>query len=71
MEFVKSIFGDFFEALKSKRVVSTVIGAVLTVLAAKHEWIPEDRIDDIAIFIAALVVGDSLRPTNPNKVSNE
>ena len=62
---------DFVTALKSKRVVSTIIGAVLTVLAAKHEWRPEDRIDDISIFIAALVIGDSMRPTNPSKLSQD
>lgn len=71
MEYLKSLLGDFLNALKSKRVVATIVGGVLTVLAAKYEWIPTDRIDDIATFIAALVVGDSLRATNPDKITQD
>ena len=71
MEYLKSLLGDFLNALKSKRVVTTIVGGVLTVLAAKYEWIPTDRIDDIATFIAALVVGDSLRATNPDKITQD
>jgi hypothetical protein len=70
MEYLKTVFSDFFNALKSKRVVTTISAAILTVLAAKYEWIPTDRIDDIATFVAALIVGDSLRPTNPEKLGD-
>lgn len=71
MDFLKTLIDDFLRALKSKRVVTTIVGAILTILAAKYQWIPEDRIDDIATFVAALVVGDSLRPTNPSKIEDE
>ena len=71
MDFVKTLLDDFVNALKSKRVVTTIVGGVLSILAAKYQWIPEDRIDDIAIFISALVVGDSMRPTNPDKLQQD
>ena len=71
MDYIKTVLNDFLTALKSKRVVTTIVGAILTILAAKYEWIPQDRIDDIATFVAALVVGDSLRPTNPSKIEDE
>ena len=71
MDYIKTLLNDFLTALKSKRVVNTIVGAILTILAAKYEWIPQDRIDDIATFVAALVVGDSLRPTNPSKIEDE
>lgn len=71
MEYIKTLLNDFLKALKSKRVVTTIVGAILTILAAKYQWIPEDRIDDIATFVAALVVGDSLRPTNPTKLESD
>ena len=70
MEYLKTVFTDFCNALKSKRVVTTISAVILTVLAAKYEWIPTDRIDDIATFVAALIVGDSLRPTNPEKLGD-
>ena len=71
MDNLKTVLKDFLLSLKSKRVV----GGILTILFMsgwsyfnlKDKGISEDTVNNLVITVAALIVGETVRPVNPQK----
>jgi len=75
MQAIQNIIGDFLTSLKSKRVVS---GILLVLMMAAYQYfnlaeygISEEQVNSMCLTIAALIVGDSLRPVNPSKLEDD
>ena len=54
---------------ESKRVQATIVTAIMTIANRYAAVLDETTVNQIIVLIASLVVGDSLRPTDPKKVS--
>lgn len=71
MNNITSVIGDFLESLKSKRVITGILTIVF--MAAGNYFIlaevgvSEDTVNNLVITVAALIVGDTIRPVNPEK----
>ena len=71
MNNITSVIGDFLKSLKSKRVLTGILTIVF--MAAYNYFnlsnygITEDTVNNVVITVAALIVGDTLRPVNPEK----
>ncbi|MAH50382.1 hypothetical protein CMI37_31460 [Candidatus Pacearchaeota archaeon] len=68
MSYIKSFLGDLRKSAASKRV----LGATLTAffLAMAEEWgVNSETAMSVAGIAIALIVGDSLRPVNPEKTN--
>lgn len=66
MESIKKFFTDIIKSLKSKRVVTATITALF--ISMGEEWgISEDIVIPVAGIAIAIIVGDSIRPVNPDK----
>jgi len=74
MNNITSVIGDFLKSLKSKRVLTGILTIVF--MAAYNYFnlsnygITEDTVNNVVITVAALIVGDTLRPVNPEKGAN-
>tara|TARA_B100000519_G_scaffold200191_1_gene212858 strand:- start:201 stop:434 length:234 start_codon:yes stop_codon:yes gene_type:complete len=76
MNNITSVIGDFLKSLKSKRVITGILTIVF--MAAYNYFnlaevgVSEDTVNNLVITVAALIVGDTIRPVNPDKgASNE
>ena len=71
MNNITSVIGDFLKSLKSKRVITGILTIVF--MAAGNYFIlaevgvSEDTVNNLVITVAALIVGDTIRPVNPEK----
>ena len=72
MNAIQSMLGDFLKSLKSKRVVTGILSIIF--LAAHQYWsledygITEETVQGLVITIATLIVSDTIRPFNPEKL---
>ena len=65
---VKAKFKDWLASADSKRLVATVITAVVVTAGTFNGWLTEDQAQNIAGLVIAAVLGDSYRPMNPAKI---
>ena len=71
MNAIQQVIGDFIKSLKSKRVISGIL--TILFMAAYNYFnlseygVTEDTVNNLVITVAALIVGDTLRPVNPQK----
>ena len=71
MNNITSVIGDFLKSLKSKRVITGILTIVF--MAAYNYFnlaevgVAEDTVNNLVITVAALIVGDTIRPVNPEK----
>lgn len=75
MNAIQTMLGDFLKSLRSKRVIS---GILLVLMMAAYNYfnlndygISEEQVNSMCLTIAALIVGDSLRPVNPSKLEDD
>ncbi len=61
------LFDDIVNALKSKRVILGIITAAIVGVNAELQLLAEHDLTRIVAIVGALIVGDSLRATNPDK----
>ena len=72
MNAIQSMLGDFLKSLKSKRVVTGIL--TILFMAAYNYFnlsaygVTEETVNGLVITVAALIVSDTLRPVNPEKV---
>ena len=71
MNAIQSVIGDFLKSLKSKRVMTGILTilfmAAYNYFNLSNYGITEDTVNNVVITVAALIVGDTLRPVNPEK----
>jgi len=68
-EKVKSVVVDWFQSASSKRLLAAVITAIFVTIASNSGLLSEDQAYRISGIVIALIIGDSYRPINPNKLS--
>lgn len=64
-----SLFKDIIEALKSKRVILGIVTAAIIGVNTELALMDDETLLKLTGVAAALIVGDSLRATNPQKES--
>ncbi|WP_348701146.1 hypothetical protein [uncultured Limnobacter sp.] len=64
-----SLLKDIIEALKSKRVILGVVTAAIIGVNTELNLMDDETLMKLTGVAAALIVGDSLRATNPQKES--
>ena len=64
-----SLFKDIIEALKSKRVILGIVTAAIIGVNTELALMDDETLMKLTGVAAALIVGDSLRATNPQKES--
>lgn len=62
-----SLVKDILEALKSKRVILGVVTAAIIGVNTELNLMDDETLMKLTGVAAALIVGDSLRATNPQK----
>ncbi len=62
-----SVVKDIINALKSKRVILAAVTAVIIAVNQQLHLLDEEMVTKITALAASIIVGDSLRPTNPTK----
>jgi TRAP-type C4-dicarboxylate transport system permease large subunit len=65
---IKQKLSDWLTSADSKRLVSTVVTAVIVTAGTFNGWLTEDQAQNIAGLVIAAILGDSYRPMNPAKV---
>lgn len=60
---------DILEALKSKRVILGIVTAAIIGVNTELNLMDDETLMKLTGVAAALIVGDSLRATNPQKES--
>tara|TARA_B100000519_G_scaffold154066_1_gene135200 strand:+ start:462 stop:662 length:201 start_codon:yes stop_codon:yes gene_type:complete len=60
---------DILEALKSKRVILGIVTAAIIGVNTELNLMDDETLMKLTGVAAALIVGDSLRATNPQKVT--
>ena len=64
-----SLLKDIIEALKSKRVILGIVTAAIIGVNTELSLMDDETLMKLTGVAAALIVGDSLRATNPQKES--
>jgi len=64
-----SLVKDIIEALKSKRVILGIVTAAIIGVNTELSLMDDETLMKLTGVAAALIVGDSLRATNPQKES--
>lgn len=64
-----SLVKDIIEALKSKRVILGIVTAAIIGVNTELNLMDDETLMKLTGVAAALIVGDSLRATNPQKES--
>lgn len=64
-----SLVKDIIEALKSKRVILGIVTAAIIGVNTELSLMDDETLIKLTGVAAALIVGDSLRATNPQKES--
>lgn len=64
-----SLVKDILEALKSKRVILGIVTAAIIGVNTELNLMDDETLMKLTGVAAALIVGDSLRATNPQKQS--
>ncbi len=64
-----SLVKDILEALKSKRVILGIVTAAIIGVNTELNLMDDETLMKLTGVAAALIVGDSLRATNPQKES--
>jgi hypothetical protein len=64
-----SLVKDIIEALKSKRVILGIVTAAIIGVNTELALMDDETLMKLTGVAAALIVGDSLRSTNPQKES--
>lgn len=64
-----SVIKDIIEALKSKRVILGIVTAAIIGVNTELNLMDDETLVKLTGLAAALIVGDSLRGTNPEKES--
>lgn len=64
-----SLVKDILEALKSKRVILGIVTAAIIGVNTELSLMDDETLMKLTGVAAALIVGDSLRATNPQKES--
>ena len=62
-----SLIKDIIEALKSKRVILGIVTAAIIGVNTELSLMDDETLMKLTGVAAALIVGDSLRATNPQK----
>ena len=62
-----SLVKDIIEALKSKRVILGIVTAAIIGVNTELALMDDETLMKLTGVAAALIVGDSLRSTNPQK----
>lgn len=62
-----TIIQDVIKALKSKRVLLAIITAAVVSVNGELALFDDEMLTKITALAGAIIVGDSLRPTNPAK----
>lgn len=70
IENVKSTLKDWFQSASSKRLFAGIITAVFVTIAGNSGYLSEDQAYRISGLVIALIIGDSYRPINPQKVAD-
>lgn len=65
---IKSKFSDWLASADSKRLIATVLTAVVVTVGTFNNWLTEDQAQNIAGLVIAAILGDSYRPMNPSKL---
>ena len=68
---IKQRISDWWKSAVAKRLQAAVITAVITTIAERTGWISSEQATRLAGLVIAVIVGDSLRPLNPDKVKEE
>ena len=76
MDSIKKVIDDFFVSIKSSK---RVVGGVLTVVfmfvydyaQLESYGIERETVNNFALTVAALIIGDSLRGVNPEKTDSD
>ena len=71
LDSIKEAIGDWWKSSTAKRLQATLITVVITTVADQTGWISTDQANRLAGVVIALIIGDSLRPLNPDKVKEE
>tara|TARA_R100000781_G_scaffold49161_1_gene32668 strand:+ start:345 stop:563 length:219 start_codon:yes stop_codon:yes gene_type:complete len=71
LDSIKKAIGDWWKSATAKRLQATLITVVITTVADQTGWISTDQANRLAGVVIALIIGDSLRPLNPDKVKEE
>ena len=62
-----SLVSDFIAALKSKRVILATVTAAIVAVNSELEWFSAETLNRLTAIAGSLILGDSLRGTNPDK----
>tara|TARA_R110002020_G_scaffold12409_6_gene45522 strand:- start:24991 stop:25290 length:300 start_codon:yes stop_codon:yes gene_type:complete len=68
---IKSTFSDWLQSTSSKRLFAGIITAIFVTIASNSGYLSEDQAYRISGIVIALIIGDSYRPINPNKVTED
>ena len=73
MESIKNVVVDFLTSLKSSKRVLTGILTVLFMFAyeffgMEEKGVSRESVNNVVMTIVALILGDSIRSVNPDKV---
>ena len=72
MQAIQNIIGDFIRSLRSKRVVTGILTIIFMAAYSYFDLaaygVTEETVNGLVITVAALIVSDTLRPVNPEKV---
>lgn len=76
MDSIKKVIDDFFVSIKSsKRVVAGVLTVVFMFVydyaQLENYGIERETVNNFALTVAALIIGDSLRNVNPEKTDSD
>lgn len=71
LDSIKQRISDWWKSAAAKRLQAAVITAVITTIAERTGWISSEQATRLAGLVIAVIVGDSLRPLNPDKLKEE
>ena len=65
---IKKKLSDWASSTDSKRLLATIITAVVVTAGTYNGWLTEVQAQNIAGLVIAAILGDSYRPMNPEKI---
>lgn len=71
LDSIKQRISDWWKSSAAKRLQAAVVTAVITTIAERTGWISSEQATRLAGLVIAVIVGDSLRPLNPEKLKEE
>ncbi len=68
---LKTRIADWCKSASSKRLQAAIITSIFTTIGTQTGWLSETQALSISGMVIAVIVGDSYRPINPSKVSDD